>query len=205
MWVLLDLVEAAVGAGRHAEAVAHVRAMRDANLEAMSPRLALFTAGGAAMTAPVDEASRLFDAALAIPGVERWPFDLARVQLAYGQHLRRTRAMSASRAQLTSALETFQRLGAKPWAARARNELRAAGRTAPRGEPATAVVLSAQELEIATLAASGLSNKDIGQQLFLSHRTVGANLYRIFPKLGITSRAALRDALATLPPGEGRQ
>jgi DNA-binding NarL/FixJ family response regulator len=57
------------------------------------------------------------------------------------------------------------------------------------------------------LAAAGLTNKEIGQQLYLSHRTVGAHLYQIFPKLGITSRAALRDALAPLPPagrGENR-
>jgi len=49
------------------------------------------------------------------------------------------------------------------------------------------------------LAAAGLSNKEIGQRLFMSHRTVGAHLYQIFPKLGITSRAALRDALTDLP------
>jgi DNA-binding NarL/FixJ family response regulator len=49
------------------------------------------------------------------------------------------------------------------------------------------------------LAAAGLSNKEIGQRLFMSHRTVGAHLYQIFPKLGITSRAALRHALAGLP------
>jgi DNA-binding NarL/FixJ family response regulator len=50
------------------------------------------------------------------------------------------------------------------------------------------------------LAATGLSNKQIGERLFLSHRTIGAHLYRIFPKLGVTSRAALRDALARVPP-----
>jgi DNA-binding CsgD family transcriptional regulator len=55
--------------------------------------------------------------------------------------------------------------------------------------------LSPQEREIALLAAAGLSNKEIGERLHVSHRTVGAYLYRIFPKLGITSRAALRDAL----------
>lgn len=55
--------------------------------------------------------------------------------------------------------------------------------------------LTAQQLEVARLAASGLSNKEIGERLFLSSRTVSAHLYRIFPKLGITSRAALRDAL----------
>ena len=59
--------------------------------------------------------------------------------------------------------------------------------------------LTAQEREITLLAATGLSNKQIGERLFLSHRTIGAHLYQIFPKLGITSRAALRDALADIP------
>jgi DNA-binding NarL/FixJ family response regulator len=58
------------------------------------------------------------------------------------------------------------------------------------------VVLTEQELEIASLAASGLSNKEIGGRLYLSHRTVGAHLYQLFPRLGIRSRAGLRDALA---------
>jgi DNA-binding NarL/FixJ family response regulator len=60
-----------------------------------------------------------------------------------------------------------------------------------------------QEREIAELAAGGLTNKQIGERLFLSHRTIGAHLYQIFPKLGITPRAALRDALAELPAREG--
>ena len=59
--------------------------------------------------------------------------------------------------------------------------------------------LTPQQLEIAQLAAEGLTNKEIGERLFLSHRTVGTHLYQLFPKLGITSRAALRDALRDLP------
>lgn len=62
--------------------------------------------------------------------------------------------------------------------------------------------LTPQQLEIAQLAAAGLTNKQIGERLFLSHRTVGTHLYQIFPKLGITSRAALRDALKDLPTQE---
>ena len=56
--------------------------------------------------------------------------------------------------------------------------------------------LSPQELQIARMAAAGLTNREIGERLYLSHRTVGSHLYRIFPKLGVTSRAQLRDALA---------
>ena len=61
-------------------------------------------------------------------------------------------------------------------------------------------VLTPQQREIALLAAAGLTNKQIGDRLFLSPRTVGTHLYQLFPKLGVTSRAALRDALAEHPP-----
>ena len=92
-----------------------------------------------------------------------------------------------------AALDTFQRLGARPWQLRASHELRAAGARPPAA--VTTAVFSPLDREIAELAASGLTNKQIGERLHLSHRTVGARLYQIFPRLGITSRAALRDAL----------
>jgi DNA-binding NarL/FixJ family response regulator len=117
--------------------------------------------------------------------------------LAYGERLRRARAARAAGAQLTAAHDGFQRLGATPWARRAAAELRAAGHapaaTTTNGSPE---LLTAQEHEIAGLAAAGLTNKQIGERLYLSHRTVSGHLYRIFPKLGISSRAALRDALS---------
>ncbi|MGW0581728.1 LuxR C-terminal-related transcriptional regulator, partial [Streptomyces sp. NPDC002920] len=201
LWISMDLVEAAVRTGRRAEALAHVAAMRQTGLPAISGRLALVTAGSAAMAAPEDRAARHFEEALAVPGTERWPFDLARVRLAYGEHLRRVRAGKDARAHLDAALETFRHLGAVPWAARAAQELRATGRTTawahadPRANP-----LTPQEHQIAALAASGMTNKQIGERLFLSHRTVAAHLYRIYPKLGVTSRVTLGGALASLPP-----
>jgi DNA-binding CsgD family transcriptional regulator len=198
----MDLVEAAVRTGRHAEAAAHVTAMRDAGIAAISPRLALLAAGAEAIAAPEASAPGLFEAALAIPGADRFPFDRARVQLCYGERLRRSRATKESRAHLAAALDVFERLGARPWATRAAGELRATGQTRARADQPARDSLTPQEREIAMLAAAGLSNKEIGQQLFLSHRTVGAHLYQIFPKLGITSRAALRDALASLDPEE---
>ena len=119
------------------------------------------------------------------------------MRLAYGERLRRVRATAESRIHLEAALGAFQKLGAAPWAARAELELRAAGVAART--PASArglAALTPQELQIARLAASGLTNKQIAERLFLSPRTVGGHLYQIFPKLGITTRAALRDALA---------
>ena len=83
-------------------------------------------------------------------------------------------------------------------AQQARNELRATG-IATTGRPdAPPIPLTAQERQIAELAATGLTNKQIGARLFLSHRTVGSHLHRLYPKLGIASRTALRAALETI-------
>ena len=198
--VLLDLVEAAMRTGREAEAAAHVAAMQEANIAQMSSRLALVVGASAAMVAPDDRARELFQETLALPGVERWQFDLARVRLAYGERLRRKRAMVESRVQLNAALAIFERLGARPWVERATVELRATGQTKPRAGDNVLDRLTPQELEIATLAASGLTNKQIAERLFLSHRTVGGHLHRAFPKLGVATRAALRDALESPRP-----
>jgi DNA-binding NarL/FixJ family response regulator len=89
----------------------------------------------------------------------------------------------------------FDALGATLWSRRARQELRATGERVGRRTPDARDRLTAQELQIAELAAGGLSNREIGERLFLSPRTIGGHLYRIFPKLEITARAQLRDAL----------
>jgi DNA-binding CsgD family transcriptional regulator len=198
--VLFDLVEAAVHTGRNAEAAAHVAAIRESNAAALSSRFALFASGSAAIAAASDsDAVELFEQALAIPGTDRWAFIMARVQLAYGERLRRMLRMAPARIQLIAALETFERLCAQPWIRRAHNELRATGQSRPRADGYAMAPLTAQEREIALLAASGLTNKQIAERLFLSPRTVGGHLHRIFPKLGIATRAALRDALAAAP------
>jgi DNA-binding NarL/FixJ family response regulator len=121
------------------------------------------------------------------------------VHLAYGEHLRRDHTAGAARAQLTAAARIFRRLAATPWIARADRELRATGQTRTRTAATELSALTPQEHEIASMAAAGLTNKQIGERLFLSHRTVATHLYRAFPKLGIASRAALRDALADQP------
>jgi DNA-binding CsgD family transcriptional regulator len=202
LWNMFDLVVAAHQTGRTAEAAAHVRAMREADVAALSPRYAMLVAAADGLCAEDDaEAFACFDEARAVPGAARWPFDLARVRLAYGTRLRRARANAESRVPLSAALSTFQLLGATSWVERARTELRAAGQPVP-GDGAE--LLTPQELAVARLAASGLTNKQVAERVFLSHRTVGAHLGQIFRKLGITSRAALRDALTDLgePPSE---
>jgi len=197
--VPMDLVEAAVRTGRHDQAAAHVAALRQAGLARISPRLAMLTSASAALAAPANKAGPLFAEALAVPAADRWPFELARVRLAYGEHLRRARATADARTQLGAALTAFEALGARPWAVRAGNELRATGLATARADGYGPVTLTAQEHQVAALAAAGLTNKQIGERLYMSHRTVAAHLYQIFPRLGITSRAALRDALTALP------
>ncbi|HEX4090914.1 MAG TPA: helix-turn-helix transcriptional regulator [Trebonia sp.] len=162
---------------------------------ALEARKALLVGAVAALNAPDPQAAGLFETALTDPAARLWPFDLARVHLLYGERLRRSRQPGRSRQHLQTALATFEQLGATAWAERAAAELAASGSTRrmPGGGPEP---LTAQELEVAELAAAGLSNKQIGARLYMSHRTVGAHLYRVFPKLGISTRAALRDALS---------
>ncbi|WUD70376.1 AAA family ATPase [Streptomyces sp. NBC_00510] len=196
LWATMDLVEAAIRTNRHQEAAAHAHAMREAGITGLSSRHALLTHACTALTATDDnQALDQFAHALAVPGAQRWTFDYARVQLAYGERLRRSRATTESRGPLAAALSAFQHLGAAPWTERAETELRAAGTAKRRPGTTTPHTLTPQELEIARLAASGLTNKQIAERLFLSHRTVGAHLYQIYPKLGITTRGMLRDAL----------
>ncbi|WP_169814730.1 helix-turn-helix transcriptional regulator [Nocardia crassostreae] len=122
---------------------------------------------------------------------DRW-YDHARTALAYGELLRRERRTTEARVQLRKALETFDRLGAHPWAERARVELRAAGEgVVPEPETDVAARLTPQELQVVRLAASGATNKEIAAQLFLSPKTVGHHLYRAFPKLGVSNRVEL--------------
>ena len=198
--VVMDLVEAAVRTGRTSEATAHATAARDAGIASISPRLALLVKASEAIAAVDHDAIGLFEEALAVPGTDRWPFELARVRLAYGERLRRVKSTTEARTQLADAIDTFERLGARPWTARAGNELRATGLSVGAAGVTGPTSLTPQQREIALLAAAGLTNKQIAERLFLSPRTVAAHLRQLFPKLGVASRAALRDALADLPP-----
>lgn len=192
LWVFHDLVEAALHSGRHTEAAAHVAAARRVRLDRLSPRLRLVVLGCAAITETGDTTA--LEEAITGPGNDRWPFGLARIQLLYGSHLRRTKHTADARRHLTNAAVTFHRLAATPWATRADSELRATGLTIATATTGLAS-LTPQQLQIAQLAATGHTNKQIAARLYLSPRTVSTHLYQVFPKLGITTRAALRDAL----------
>jgi DNA-binding CsgD family transcriptional regulator len=122
--------------------------------------------------------------------------DRARTQLAYGEFLRRARRRVDARTHLRAALETFEDLGAEPWAERARQELRASGETARRRDSDAAPDLTPSERQIADLVRDGLSNRDIAARLFVSPRTVDFHLRNAFAKLGVSSRTELAARLA---------
>jgi DNA-binding NarL/FixJ family response regulator len=193
-WGLLDLVEAAVHSDRRAEAEALLADAEDLAERARWPVLMAQLRCARPLLAADADADACFTEAVA-GDLSAWPFLRARLQLAHGAWLRRQRRVTDSRAALRQARDTFDVLGAAPWAQRARQELRAAGETSRGRRADTLDELTAQELQIAQLAAEGLSNRQIGQRLYLSHRTVGSHLYRAFPKLGITSRAELAATL----------
>jgi DNA-binding CsgD family transcriptional regulator len=131
--------------------------------------------------------------------VGSWPFERSRMQLMLGSRLRRRKQIQEARELLRAAREGFDSLGARVWAERAREELRASGVPSQTPAPTVWSSLSAQELQVARMAAAGFSNRQIGERLYLSHRTVASHLYRIFPKLGITGRAQLTAMSLDLP------
>ncbi|MFI0449371.1 ATP-binding protein [Actinomadura sp. 6N118] len=146
-----------------------------------------------AMLSPADCAEALFMEALGLHQKSDQPYEQARTWLAYGEWLRRQRRKREARTPLRNALESFERLGARLWAERARQELRAAGDRAGSRKPKieAAASLTPQELQVARLAATGATNRDIAAQLLISPRTVGQHLYNAFPKLGVSTRAEL--------------
>jgi ATP/maltotriose-dependent transcriptional regulator MalT len=108
----------------------------------------------------------------------------ARLEMSYGSWLRRQRRITESRPHLRAARDMFDALGVPPWADKASAELRASGERMAEPPRAPRQSLSPQELQIAQMASSGLSNREIGDRLFLSHRTVAAHLYRVFRNSG---------------------
>jgi len=211
----VDLVTASVRTGRYEEARRVAVAFREAaghgsaRLRALVEHAAALVA--AAADSPADQAAAegYFAAALADPEGATWPFERARIHLDLGAWLRRQRRGSEARPHLVAAQDTFDRLGSPPFAQRAGAELRAAGvraagtyaaaahpeRTDDDGGADALPELTPQQREIVLLAAHGLTNREIGERLFLSPRTVSSHLYRVFPLLGVTHRAQLRDVL----------
>ncbi|MEW2507504.1 AAA family ATPase [Amycolatopsis sp. NPDC047767] len=191
-YVLPELADAAV----HCDRADVVRCLITALGQAptTSPALHHGLRYARAVLASDEEAEDLFRVALQAD-LTGWPLERGRLQLAFGEWLRRRRRAAESRPVLRAARETFDALGVTAWSERAARELRAAGEATPDREPDALGDLTAHELNIAQLAAEGLTNREIGQRLYLSHRTVSTHLHRIFPKLGISARGELGAAL----------
>jgi DNA-binding CsgD family transcriptional regulator len=187
---LADYVAAAVRAGA-ADEVGPVMEVAARRLSRPGLRHRLQLARARALL--TEDAEPFHLEATSDPDAVQWPFELANARLEYGVWLRRQHRPTAARSQLQAAYEVFGRLGARAWADLARTELRAAG--VVTAEPASSAWadLTAQERQVVRLAASGLTNREIGASLYLSPRTVSAHLYNAFPKLGVTARSQLRD------------
>lgn len=187
----IDRLTAAVRAGERDIAQGWLTEIADFAGATQWPWAATVESYGRAILADGTAASDHFLAALATTGPGARPYDRARTSLAFGELLRRSQSRAQSRPYLRSALAEFEELGAEPFATRTANELRASGETARKRDPSTTLALTPMELQTAQLASTGLSNKEIAAQLWISPRTVAFHLRNVFTKTGITSRGAL--------------
>jgi DNA-binding CsgD family transcriptional regulator len=203
-----DLAAAAVRADRRMEG-SDVLERALSHLDGtVSPRLGQLIARARGILAGPGGAEAHFDMALADPGGDQWPFERAQLRLDYAEWLRRRRRINDAKPVLTEALGTFQRLRARSWAQRTEAELRACGVaiTSAPANPDALGELTPQQRQIVRLASDGLTDREIGDRLFLSPRTVSSHLYRSYPKLGVASRHQLRDVIAlTSTPSDSAQ
>ena len=189
-WRIGEFAEAAVHSGHLDEARYQLAQVSQTSAGKRVPsRLGVGLMYARALLADDDDAEAVFEAALD-EDLASWPLYRARLLLQYGMWLRRRRKISQARMPLRAARDSLGALGATAWMERARQELRASRETQHNG-PEARLELTEQELQIAEMAAQGLSNREIAQRLYISPRTVGSHLYRIFPKLGVTSRTHL--------------
>jgi DNA-binding CsgD family transcriptional regulator len=189
-WSLVELIEAGVRCGDTGAASAALDRL-SARTQASGTDWALgIEAGSRALLSDGRDAEPLYREAVERLARSRGVIHLARARLLYGEWLRRESRRVDAREQLRAAHETFGGIGAEGFAERAHHELLATGETARRTEDARGV-LTPQEAHIARLARDGLSNPEIGAQLFISPRTVQYHLRKVFLKLDITSRNQL--------------
>jgi ATP/maltotriose-dependent transcriptional regulator MalT len=194
-WGLSELIESATRTGRTDLATdALNRLARKARASGTDWGLGM-AARSRALLSEGDDAEGGFREAIDHLSRTRVRAELARAHLLYGEWLRRANRRVDARGELTVAYETFSAMGIDGFAERTRRELLATGETARRRTVETRDDLTAQEAQIARLARDGLSNPEIGAQLFISSRTVEWHLRKVFTRLGISSRRQLRGVL----------
>jgi DNA-binding CsgD family transcriptional regulator len=198
---LVELIEAAVRSNRPTFAAATLERLSERTRASGTDFGLGLEARSRALVTDGPSAEPLYQEAVERLAGGRLAPHLARAQLVYGEWLRREHRRVDAREQLRAAHDTFSRIGAEGFAERARRELSATGEAVRRRTLDTRVVLTAQEAQIAHLARDGLSNPEIGAQLFLSPRTVQYHLGKVFAKLEVTSRNQLgRVPLSRLSP-----
>jgi DNA-binding NarL/FixJ family response regulator len=191
LFAAADLVDAATRCGQEPAAQDAVTRLHAWAANTAAPWAPALVARCRGLLSADDDGDRYFAEALELHSGGGRPFDTARTALMFGARLRRRRRRADARKHLRTALETFERLGATPWAEQARAELLATGETARKRDVSTLTQLTPQELQIARLVAEGSTNKTIAAQLFLSPRTVDYHLRKVFSKLGLSSRNEL--------------
>ncbi|MGX6603512.1 AAA family ATPase [Micromonosporaceae bacterium Da 78-11] len=192
---IAELAAAAARNGRRADTRTVLDRVRADAGAAPSTRMRLLLHLSEALLDESERAEHHFRLATVDPAGHEWPYERALARLHYGEWLRRARRPRDARALLSAASSAFVALGAVHAAELADRELRASGRPDEPTAGAGLDVLTPQERQVAQLAARGLRNREIAEQLFISVRTVGAHLYSVYPKLGISGRHQLRDTV----------
>jgi ATP/maltotriose-dependent transcriptional regulator MalT len=193
-WALIELVEAASRCGEPHAARDALERLSEVTQACGTDWALGVEARSRALLGQGEPAEADYRQAITRLARTRMRADLARAQLVYGEWLRRQRRRTDAREQLRTAHQQFTSMGIEAFAARAARELKATGTTARKRTPHTNDDLTPRELQIARLAAEGLSNPEIGTRLFLSPRTVEYHLHGVYTKLGIRSRTQLHGA-----------
>ena len=196
-WSLAELIESGVRTGATDAAAAALDRLSERTQASGTDWALGIEAGSSALLSDARAAEPLYREAIERLGRTRGVVHHARARLQYGEWLRRESRRVDAREQLRAAHEMFSSIGAEGFAERARHELLATGETVRKRTDETRGVLTPQETHIARLARDGLSNPEIGAQLFISPRTVQYHLRKVFAKLEITSRSQL----SRLPSG----
>jgi DNA-binding CsgD family transcriptional regulator len=197
VWVLPELIEAAARNGDLATAKAAFEQLAERSSLSSTEWARGIEARSRALLTDGPEAEDLYREAINQLGRSRVVVHHARAQLIYGEWLRREHRRVDARKQLKAAYAAFDAMGAQAFAERAQRELLATGETVRKRTADTRDQLTPQEAQIARMARDGLTNPEIGEQLFLSHRTVEWHLRKVFTKLGISSRRELAQALGS--------
>ncbi|MCW2516606.1 MAG: transcriptional regulator, luxR family [Mycobacterium sp.] len=199
VWVLPELIEAAARNGDRAVAEAAFGQLAERSSASNTAWARGIEARSRALLTDGSNAEDRYCEAIELLGRSRVVVHHARAQLIYGEWLRREHRRVDARVQLKAAHAAFEAMGAGAFADRAQRELLATGETVrKRNADVASERLTPQEAQIAHLADKGLTNPEIGHQLFLSHRTVEWHLRKVFNKLGISSRRELPNALRSL-------